>query len=63
MDLSEVGDNPDSYEMDPELVCVQLAFDLLPDLKPTQIVLHDSASSHGVPVNLMQPPHLSRAAN
>jgi len=63
-DLSEAGDNPDSYEMDPELeVRVKLAFDVLPDLKPTQIVLHDSASSHGVPVNLMQPLHLPRAAD
>jgi Domain of unknown function (DUF4352) len=56
MDLSEVGDNPDSYAVEPKReVRVKLAFDVLPDVKPTQIVVHDSASSHGVPVNLTQP--------
>ena len=31
---------------------LKLAFDMPPDVKPTQIVLHDSLSSHGAPVNL-----------
>jgi hypothetical protein len=35
-------------------VSVRVAFDVPPDTKPTQIVLHESASSHGVPVNLKQ---------
>ncbi|MFZ0907076.1 MAG: DUF4352 domain-containing protein [Mycobacterium sp.] len=43
--------------IDPGLqVSVKLAFDMPPDAKPTQIVLHDSLSSHGTPVNLTQPP-------
>jgi hypothetical protein len=37
-------------------VSVRLAFDVPPGTKPTQIVLHDSTSSHGVPVNLTQQP-------
>jgi Domain of unknown function (DUF4352) len=37
-------------------VSVKLAFDVPPGAKPTQIVLHDSLSSHGAPVNLTQPP-------
>jgi hypothetical protein len=36
-------------------VSVKLAFDVQPGVRPTQIVLHDSASSHGVPVNLTPP--------
>jgi hypothetical protein len=35
---------------------VKLAFDVQPGTKPTQIVLHDSLSSHGAAVNLTQPP-------
>jgi uncharacterized protein DUF4352 len=43
--------------IDPGLqVSVKLAFDVPHDAKPTQIVLHDSLSSHGTPVNLTQPP-------
>ena len=54
-------------------VSVKLAFDVPPATKPTQIVLHESLSSHGVPVKLtrrrhphLNPhrhPHLPRAAN
>jgi hypothetical protein len=33
-------------------VSVKEVFDVPPDVRPTRIVLHDSASSHGVPVNL-----------
>jgi hypothetical protein len=36
-------------------VSVKLAFDVQPGVRPTQIVLHDSASSPGVPVNLTPP--------
>ncbi len=36
-------------------VSVKLAFDVPPATKPTQIVLHESLSSHGVAVNLTQP--------
>jgi hypothetical protein len=43
--------------IDPGLqVSVKLAFDMPTDAKPTQIVLHDSLSSHGAPVNLTHPP-------
>jgi Domain of unknown function (DUF4352) len=43
--------------IDPGLqVSVKLAFDVPPDAKPTQVVLYDSPSSHGAPVNLTQPP-------
>jgi Domain of unknown function (DUF4352) len=43
--------------IDPGLqVSVKLAFDVPHDAKPTQVVLHDSLSSHGAPVNLTQPP-------
>lgn len=43
--------------IDPGLqVSLKLAFDMPPDAKPTQIVLHDSLSSPGTPVNLTQPP-------
>jgi hypothetical protein len=39
--------------IDPGLqVSVKEVFDVPPGVRPTQIVLHDSASSHGVPVNL-----------
>lgn len=42
--------------IDPDLqVSVKLAFDVPPGTKPTQLVLHDSPSSDGAPVNLMQP--------
>jgi len=37
-------------------VSVKLAFDVPPDVRPTQILLRASASSHGAPVNLMQSP-------
>jgi hypothetical protein len=35
-------------------VSVKLAFDVPPGVRPTQIVLHESASSHGTPVSLKQ---------
>jgi hypothetical protein len=35
-------------------VSVRLAFDVPPGTKPTQIVLHESVSSHGATVNLTQ---------
>jgi hypothetical protein len=55
MDPSLIGDVVNS--IDPGLqVNVKLAFDTPPDAKPTQIVLRDSLSSHGAPVNLTQPP-------
>ncbi len=42
--------------IDPGLqVSVKMGFDVPPGTKPTQIVLHDSLSSHGAPVNLTQP--------
>ena len=37
-------------------VSVKLAFDVPRDVRPTQIVLHESVSSHGAPVNLKQTP-------
>jgi hypothetical protein len=50
--LGKAGNN-----IDPSLqVSVRLAFDVMRDLRPTQIVLHGSVSSPGAPVNLMQPP-------
>jgi uncharacterized protein DUF4352 len=50
------GDNVVN-SIDPGLqVNVKLAFDVQPGTKPTQIVLHDSLSSHGAAVNLTQPP-------
>jgi hypothetical protein len=58
MDPPLLGDVVNS--IDPGLqVSVKLAFDVPPDTKPTQIVLHDSVSSRGAPVNLVQPrsPH------
>jgi len=46
----------DGNNINPGLqVSVKEAFDVPPDVRPTQIVLHDSASSHGAPVNLTQP--------
>ena len=46
----------DANNINPGLqVSVKEAFDVPPDVRPTQIVLHDSASSHGVPVNLTHP--------
>jgi hypothetical protein len=54
MDPSIVGDVVNS--IDPGLqVSVKLAFDVPQGTKPTQILLHDSASSHGAPVTLTQP--------
>jgi hypothetical protein len=35
-------------------VSVKLAFDVPPGTKPTQILLHESESSQGVPVNLTE---------
>jgi hypothetical protein len=35
---------------------LKVAFDVPPGTQPTQIVLRESASSEGVPVNLTQPP-------
>ena len=58
-----------SQNINPGLqVSVKLAFDVPPGVRPTQIVLHESASSHGAPVKLLQPPspspsQLPRAAN
>jgi hypothetical protein len=53
MDPLQLGDNLDPYQMNPGFqVSVKLAFNVPPDIHPTQIVLHDSASSGGVPVNL-----------
>jgi hypothetical protein len=48
----------DVNTLDPGLqVSIKLAFDVPPGTKkPTQIVLHDSLSSHGATVNLSQPP-------
>jgi Domain of unknown function (DUF4352) len=47
----------DANNINPGLqVSVKLAFDLQPGARPTQIVLHDSASSHGASVNLKHPP-------
>ena len=43
--------------IDPGLqVSVKVGFDVPPGTKPTQIVLHDSLSSRGAPVNLKEPP-------
>ncbi|MBV8182678.1 MAG: DUF4352 domain-containing protein [Mycobacterium sp.] len=54
MDPSLIGDVVNS--IDPGLqVSVKLAFDVPPGTKPTQIVVRDSLSSHGAPVNLTQP--------
>ena len=36
-------------------VSVKLAFDVPPGTTPTQILLHESVSSHGAAVNLTQP--------
>jgi uncharacterized protein DUF4352 len=50
--------------IDPGLqVSIDLAFDVPPGTKPKQLVLHDSASSQGVPVNLNQPPSRSPASS
>jgi hypothetical protein len=47
----------DANNINPGLqVSVRLAFDVQPGVRPTQIVLHDSASSHGTPVSLKNPP-------
>ena len=37
-------------------VSLKLAFDVPPGTKPTQVMLHDSVSSHGAQVNLTQAP-------
>ncbi len=43
--------------IDPELeVRIKVAFDVPPGTKPTQIVLHESLSSDGAPVNLTKAP-------
>ena len=43
--------------IDPELeVRIKVAFDVPPGTKPTQIVLHESLSSNGAPVNLTKAP-------
>jgi hypothetical protein len=49
--LGEIGNSMDAGLQ----VNVRLAFDVPPTTKPTQIVLHESQSSEGVPVNLTQP--------
>ena len=50
-------DPPSVNNIDPGLqVSVNLAFDVPPGVRATKIVLHESASSHGAPVNLVQPP-------
>jgi hypothetical protein len=49
MAVRNVGTEAQFFEM------VKEVFDVPPDVRPTQIVLHDSASSHGVPVNLTHP--------
>ena len=50
--LGKAGNN-----IDPSLqVSVNVAFDVLRDVRPTQIVLHESLSSPGAPVNLRPPP-------
>jgi Domain of unknown function (DUF4352) len=54
VDPSPLGDG---NNINPGLqVSVKEVFDVPPDVRPTQIVLHDSASSHGVPVNLAPSP-------
>jgi hypothetical protein len=54
VDPSPLGDG---NSINPGLqVSVKAVFDVPPDARPTQIVLHDSASSHGVPVNLTPRP-------
>ena len=52
----------DGNNINPGLqVSVKEVFDVPPDVRPTQIVLHESASSHGAPVKLLQPPSPSPA--
>jgi hypothetical protein len=55
MDPPLLGDVVNSVEPGLQL-SVKLAFDVPPGTKPTEIVLHDSLSSQGAAVNLMQPP-------
>jgi Domain of unknown function (DUF4352) len=55
MDPPYLGDIGNSVDAGLQ-VNVKLAFDVPPGTKPTQIVLHESQSSDGIPVNLMQPP-------
>jgi hypothetical protein len=54
MDPPSLGDIGNSMDAGLQ-VNVKLAFDVPPGTKPTQIVLHESQSSEGVPVNLTQP--------
>ena len=50
-------DPPSVNNIDPGLqVSVNLAFDVPPGVRATKIVLHESVSSPGAPVNLVQPP-------
>jgi hypothetical protein len=58
MDPPYLGDIGNSVDAGLQ-VNVKLAFDVPPGIKPTQIVLHESRSSDGIPVNLMQPPSRS----
>jgi hypothetical protein len=44
-------------------VSVKLAFDVPPGTKPTQILLHESVSSHGAQVNLTQAPTPSSSSS
>jgi Domain of unknown function (DUF4352) len=47
---------PSVNKIDPGLqMSVRLAFDVPPGVRPKQIVLRESASSPGAPVNLVQP--------
>jgi len=48
--LGDIGNSVDAGLQ----VNVKLAFDVPPGAKPTQIVLHESRSSEGIPVDLMQ---------
>jgi hypothetical protein len=48
---------PSANNIDPGLqVSVRLAFDVPPGVHPTQIVLRESVSSPGAPVNLARSP-------
>jgi len=53
MDPPYLGDIGNSVDAGLQ-VNVKLAFDVPPGAKPTQIVLHESRSSEGIPVDLMQ---------
>jgi hypothetical protein len=60
MDPPSLGDIGNSIDAGLQ-VTVKLAFDVPPGTKPTQIILHESHSSEGVPVNLTQQPPRSPA--